>query len=349
MLALTGFLVIFERVKEMKTKKQWVVFCSIITIVVLLGIVAVVYNESAHNRKMKVIMKIPELHSGDAKFYKDNIITSVNSKLTMYDISGNLISSYDGINTNWIDSLPDENLIIYGNTNKQIGLVTLDENNKILSNEIIIEKENYQIDPTIIKVNDTYYITMTEIEGSVNNSDINAKNGTYTVHLYKSSDLKQWDFVTDIIKADNNIEDVDIFYKNKKFYVVFEKEEVDKGNSEIDVLVSDDENGTSFSKKHELLESTCDHEPEGIEISDNNYILYYSCDKNYVGQSYMGGQIFSAKYDDEWNPIYTDKQIYTENNSGILLYDIKTLKDRQVFLYAKNYLTSCDLVMEEQQ
>lgn len=300
------------------------------------------------DERFTIRSEVDQLHNGDAKFYKDYVITNVGGIFTIYDLDRKKLQEYPDISVNWLDGITEDDIIIYGNFDKQIGILQLNDKLQVVSNNIIIETENLQIDPTIIKVDGKYYITVTEIQGTVNNADPNAENGIYTLKLYKSEDLTKWEFVSDVLKFQNNIEDVDVRYDNEKFYVFFEKETVDRGDSSINVAVSSDASGKEFNEIHELLPATCDHEPSIVEKIKDGYRLYYSCDKNYHGESYNGGQVFYAEYDSQWNAKKTDEKVDTETEKGILLYDVTQNGTKKMLVYTRNYLTDNDMVIEEQ-
>lgn len=103
-----------------------------------------------------------------------------------------------------------------------------------------------------------------------------------------------------------------------------------------------------FNEIHELLPATCDHEPSIVEKIKDGYRLYYSCDKNYHGESYNGGQVFYAEYDSQWNAKKTDEKVDTETEKGILLYDVTQNGTKKMLVYTRNYLTDNDMVIEEQ-
>ncbi len=297
----------------------------------------------------QITMKIDNLHNGDAKFFGENIITSVDNVLKLYSLQGDLIKSYDSVCASWLDVLPNEGIVLYGGGNKQIGIAKIDvfNNFQSISNTIIAENVNLQIDPSIIKVDNTYFITLTEIYGNVNNGDATQENGTYTIHLYRSDDLKNWTFVSDIAHQKNNLEDVEVHFANNVFVVVYEKEELDKGCSSICVVTSKDATGTTWNNEKILLPSNCDHESASFEsLSNGNWKLFYSCDKNYPKESYMGGQMFYALYDKDFNLLQKDVEITSSTGKGILLYDVIHINGETRFLFAKNYLTDCDLVVE---
>lgn len=297
--------------------------------------------------KTEITAKFDKLHNGDAKIFGSNIITSIDGKLTVLDMNGKLVKTFEDISASWIDGLAGEGIIVYGNSNNEIGIVRLDDSFNILENKTLIQSQNLLIDPAITKVDENYYITATEISGNVNNSDPTLQNGRYTIHFYRLENLDSASYIGDVISADNNLEDIDLFYKNNKFYVTYEKEELDKGNSSINVIESTDFSALQWGQPIVLLDATSDHEPAAIEQTDNGYILYYSCDMDNPGTSYSGAKAYYAQYDDNFNLISKDNLIHTQTSEGILLYDVKNTGSKKLFLYAKNYLSDCDLILEE--
>lgn len=298
-----------------------------------------------NNNNTTVKFEVSKLHNGDAKFFGDKIITSVGGNLNIFGMDGCLINRYEDVKTSWVDSISDEGLIIYGNFNKEIGIVALDSNYNVKYNNTIIKSDNLLIDPTISKIDDKYYITVTEIKGTVNNSYSAIENGEYWIHLYVSDNLTTWQYITDIEHMNNNLEDVDFMCFDDVMYAVYEIEELDKGNSAI-VMRSSSDNGYSWSNPIVLLESDCDHEPVGIYRDMGKYILCYSCDKEYPGESYMGGKAYYSVYDQNWNCIEKDNAITTEIDKGILWYDYKIMDNKEYFLFAKDYFNTCDMVVE---
>ncbi len=326
---------------------------SIIFILILLTLFAVAFSivlprvVKTDSVNFKISTEIDALHNGDAKFYKDCIITNVGGVLKVYDKDGKNRKTYHDVAVNWLDCLDEEGIIVYGNGNNELGIAKLDDDYNLISNDVIMKTENLQIDPTITKVGKKYYITATEIEGTINNPDPEQENGTYTIHLYQSSNLKEWSLVSDIVSAQNNLEDVDVFYKDGHFYVTYEKETVDKGDSAIELAVSEDKDGKKFSEPKQLLESDCDHEPAAVFAYKNGCRLYYSCDKNDRGQSYQGAQAFYADYDTSWNLKKKDQLLHTETKKGILLYDVDKHPQTTKLLYTRNYLTDSDCIVEK--
>ena len=213
------------------------------------------------------------------------------------------------------------------------------------SNNIIFESDNLLIDPTISRINERYYATVTEIKGVVNNSNPDVANGEYWIHLYVSDDLITWSQISDIEHMNNNLEDVDFIEMDGNLYAIYEKEELDKGNSAI-LMKSSGDYGVTWSDSKVLIEADCDHEPVGLYRDLDRYILCYSCDKEASGKSYMGGRAYYSVFDEDWNLIDKDLVINTETPIGILWYDYTIVDGKEYFLFAKDYFTTCDMIVE---
>ena len=247
------------------------------TIMCLMGCVSKKKEEFCF-KQTELVCEVYELHNGDAKFWKDKVITSIDGKLALLSLNGNIEKQYD-INASWIDGDERNNILVYGNSNNEIGIVIFDNNNDVVLNKVILKSNNLQIDPTISVIEGDYYITTTEIKGNVNNASVDQENGEYILHLYESDNLENWNKVSDIVDEYNNIEDVDIILSNDELIVVYEKEELDKGKSSIMMKRSNDR-GRTWEGEKELLEADSDHEPATLFKFGEGYILYYSSDYN---------------------------------------------------------------------
>ena len=298
--------------------------------------------------KTRIITELENLHNGDAKFYRNQIVTSIGGKLAFCNLRGECINIYDEIEANWIDAIGADGVVVYGNFDKEIGIARFDKENQLLSNKVIMKTKNLQIDPTITKVKNKYYITVTEVEGKVNNAEEDKKNGIYTIHLYQSSDLVKWNYVDDVIRHANNLEDVDVKYQDNRFLVFYEKEEMDKGESSLCFRMSKDAKGSKWCPEKTIMKADCDHEPAVINQLKDGYRIYYSSDKANPGESYMGGHIYYMELDEQFRVEKKDVKIQTATQKGILLYDVrKNKKGQRYFLYAKDYMTDCDLMVEK--
>lgn len=292
-------------------------------------------------------MSVANLRNGDAKFFNDIIVTNVNQQLTFLDLNGKILHQYNYIQASWLDVLEQEKAIIYGNSNHEIGIAKFNSDNQLVSVQIVMKTANLQIDPSIIKVNDSYYAAITEIEGRVNNADAKAENGVYAIHLYRSDNLSNWTLVSDVISEKNNLEDTELFYHNNHFYLVYEKEHLDQGKSELCLIQSTNASGSNWQKPQTLLKADCDHEPAKVLQTENGFDLYYSCDKENPGKSYMGAKIYCAQFDQDFNLLQQDINIPCESGDGVLLYDVRKKENKLQFLFAKDYLSDCDLIVEE--
>ncbi len=296
--------------------------------------------------KARILFQIDRLHNGDAKFFGDYVVTNVDGVLTLYNKKGELVRQLDQVSVNWRDCDFKNKLIVYANRKKQLGVIKLDKDLNIISNDILLQSENLNIDSTICSLPDgTYYITSTEIQGNVNNGDASQENGIYTVKLYKTRDFKHLDYVTNIVQEKANIEDGDLNCFDGKFYFTYEKELLDKGKSSINVSVAENMDAATWSRPVELLEADSDHEPAVFWKDEKGYKLYYSSDKEDPGMSYSAGKIYEAYYDDKLR-LKEEKEDFTETESGILLYDVAVGEEGLYVLYAKDYLGECDLVAE---
>ncbi len=77
---------------------------------------------------LQKLFTISELHNGDAKFMNEKIFTGVNGVLNVIDFDGKIVKGFDDIKVNWLDVVEEENVILYGNFDHQIGVLRLDEN-----------------------------------------------------------------------------------------------------------------------------------------------------------------------------------------------------------------------------
>ena len=283
--------------------------------------------------------------NADAKFYNDYIITSVDEGIQVLDLKGNVVKSYEGLKASWMYTYPEEGLVVYSNHDKETHLLRLDENMDMISDEIILTTELLAIDPTICKVGDTYLVTHTTIEGTINNPSPEGDNGVYTLELYVSKDLESWEHRTTITSQKHDIEDIDMLYDDQKLYCIYEKEDYDKGPSKICMRLSLDE-GITWSEEQILIDNGADNEPSCISKEDDGYRLYYSSDKERPGESYNGASAYSAFFDADINHIpELDEKVDMKDNLGIRLYEVMELDGRLYFLFAKNFMTDKDFVL----
>lgn len=282
--------------------------------------------------------------NADAKFYNDYIITSVDEGVYMLDFDGNVVKSYEGLKASWMYAYPEEGLVVYSNHDNETHLLKLDENMDMISDEVILTSELLAIDPTICKVGDTYLVSHTTIEGTINNPDPNGENGIYSLELFASKDLKVWEHRTTIVTQKHDIEDIDMMYADNKLHCFYEKENYDKGPSAICMRYSTDV-GMTWSEEQILIENVADNEMACILPEYEGWRLYYSSDYECVGESYNGASAYYADFDAEFKALSTYQKIDMHDNYSVRLYEIKELNDRLYFMFSHNYSTDKDFVL----
>lgn len=293
----------------------------------------------------KTLFKIDNLHNGDVKFYDNKyIIGNDNGTLGIFDFNGQRVRKYDDIKLNWLSVEDTDNIIIYANSNKEVGILKLDDSLNIILNEIIMRNDKMTIDPTILKINDTYFITVTTINGTINNSNPDKDNGIYSVDLYKSKDLLNWTHIDTIIRDNHNIEDLAAMNVNGTYYIFFEREIVDKGNSSLEVIFSNNK-GTKWSSPKILCKAEADNELGNIIFYKNKFILYYSSDYLNKGTSYEGASIFVKYFDKNFENASSPK-VYKEFSST-LLFDVLKSDDSLYFVYNEHYMTQSNMVLAQ--
>lgn len=317
-----------------KTKLGVLVF---ITVVFFIGcILSMKKNYQNH--------ELNEYHSGDSKFLtEDELIASKDGKLQILNLNTKEETPVN-IESNWIDCLLNEKVIVYSNSKNQTGICQLDDENKVILNQIIFEDETLHIDPSIVKIEETYYLTSTKIQGNVNNADLNQENGLYTVQLLRSKDLKHWEYVTDIVSKDQNLEDVELIDDFGILRLIFEKESVDKKESSICMMESQD-NGLTWNNEKELIPNNADNEPASFYKQNDAYYLFYSSDIENPGKSYTGASGYVTKFDDRFSQVET-KKLETKYTENLLLYQVIMTDESLTLLYSHDYLNRNDLCVE---
>ncbi|MBR5338176.1 MAG: hypothetical protein IK152_09350 [Lachnospiraceae bacterium] len=307
---------------------------------------SVIFSMSGCGKEDGKIAVVSKLHNGDAKFFQGRVWTGVEGNLTSFDLHGKDRRTYD-IKVNWIACLDEKDLLVYGNSAGEVGMVHFDGDNNVTGNDVILSSRNLLIDPAIARSGEDFFLTVIEVTGNVNNDDPGKENGDYVLHFYSSKDLKKWDHVSDVLHERHNIEDVDIMAEDKAIICVYEKETVDKGRSAICLKKSEDK-GRTWCEEKILLAADADQEPACFVKEDGGFCLYYSSDISSPGRSYMGAGAYRASFDRSFKRLGPGQIIPTGTKEGILLYDMAVIGGRRYFLYARNYLTDCDLVIEEE-
>lgn len=283
--------------------------------------------------------------NADAKFYKDYIVTSVDETIRLLDFNGKTVKTYDALKASWLYVYPEEDLIVYSNHQNETHLMKLDGEHNLLWDKTILRSDRLAIDPTICKVGDTYLVTHTTIEGTINNPAPDGENGLYSLELYASADLENWERRATVVSEKHDIEDIDVLYDGGRLYCIYEKEDYDKGPSKICMKYSEDE-GKSWSEESLLVENGGDNEFSCIIKEDDGWRIYYSSDRECIGESYNGASAYSAYFDADFThlPEY-DRKENIRRNRGVRLYEVKENEGRIYFMYAHNYMTDKDFVL----
>lgn len=320
---------------------------------ILLAVLALVFGRTGVDENGFTLL---QYHNADAKFLGDRIITSVDEGIRILNLKGETEASYDGLSASWIYVAEDDGadgqtegtpewIAAYSNHANETHIVRISkENDQNFADRTILTTDTLAIDPIIVKAGDEWLLTHTTIEGTINNPDPEGENGTYTVKLYRSGDLENWEFVTDVISLKKDIEDGDIKYMDGVLYYFFEMEEYDKGPSSICVMTSED-GGMTWSDEKELLPAVADNEIAECEPTGTGWRLYVSSDYACVGESYQGASVYYADYTPDFEAVSTYQLSAMPDNHAVRLYEVKEIDGQLCFLYARNFLTDCDLLL----
>ena len=294
-------------------------------------------------------------HNADAKFLGEQIITSVEEEIRVLDLNGNMTQQYNGLSASWlyVQDMSSETeagaesggyAVAYSNHAQETHILQLSREGEFVSDQTVVETDFLAIDPILIKKDDCWFLTHTLIEGTINNPDPDGENGVYTVKLYRSKDLNHWEYITDIISRAQNLEDGDLRCVEGTFFYFFEMEQYDKGPSAVCVMTSEDD-GKTWSMPEELLPAVADNEMAGCEPTEEGWRLYVSSDYSCPGESYQGASVYYADYTRDFQPVRTYELSSMPDNRSVRLYEVKEIDGQLCFLFARNFLTDCDLLL----
>jgi len=288
-------------------------------------------------------------HNADAKFLGDKIITSVDEEIRILNLEGQELKCLEGVSASWFYVQEDSDKdgcwnIAYSNHKNETHILQISTDLTFIHDWIALKTDTLAIDPILVKVEGGWLLSNTEIEGRINNPDPEEENGLYTVKLYFSEDLKQWNYVNDIVQREKNLEDGDICLKDGRLYYFYEMENYDKGPSAICVTSSNDQ-GKSWSEPKELLPPVADNEMAECIPTEKGWRLYVSSDYACVGESYQGASVYYADYNKEFEPVSTYQLVTMPDNQGVRLYETREINAKNYFLFARNFLTDCDFLL----
>lgn len=282
-------------------------------------------SESLSDLPVTATYVITEPKMGDAKLMSDKIVAGTDGHMIVFQNDGSIFREYPGISLYWLYVYEQEHMIVAAGDGNEVRLIQMNDDWTVRTNQVVNIKESnrkevLKIDPTIVKAEDTYILTYTQIEGTVNNADRDAENGVYTVKCMRSEDALHWTETTDIVTHKNNIEDGDMVYAEQsgELYYFFEKELYDRGPSSICVIISKD-GGLTWGDEIELLPAEADHELASAYVTDTGFCIYYSSDCERAGTSYEGAKIYKAIFDEDFSPEEM-RLADIEEKKGILLY-----------------------------
>lgn len=310
---------------------------------VLLGALALVFGGGPAKENG---FTLPGYHNADAKFLGEHVITSVEEGIQILDLEGNVIRGFEGLSASWlyVQEGDEGPVVAYSNHENETHILQLSGTDfEVGQDQMVLQTKTLAIDPVLLRDQDTWYLMHTLIEGTINNPDPKGENGTYTVRLYRSGDLTKWEYVTDVISRRQNLEDGDLRCVDGTFYYFFEMEQYDKGPSAICVMESEDQ-GKTWSEPRELLLAVADNEMASCEKTEDGWRLYVSSDYDCVGESYQGARVYYADYTPEFEPICTYQLSDMPDNQAVRLYEVKEIQGQTGFLFARNFLTDCDLL-----
>ena len=147
-------------------------------------------------------------------------LRKINDSSSSFKLTNPIVSS------SWLDVIEDKGSILcvtasFKDKSLRLYKIDMQSLNVNLSTTILQYDEQLLIDPTIIKVEDKYLITYTQIRGNINNGDTLKPNGHYEVVLVESNDLINWKEVSTIVSEDTNIEDGFIYFDGEQNSLFF--------------------------------------------------------------------------------------------------------------------------------
>lgn len=271
-------------------------------------------------------------------------VRKINDSSSSFKVTNPIVSS------SWLDVIEDNGSILCVTASfedKSLRLYNIDMQslNVNLLATVLQYDEQLLIDPTLLKVEDKYFITYTQIKGNINNSNTLKPNGHYEVILLESNDLINWNTISSIVSEDTNIEDGFLYFEaaENSLFFLYEEEVFDKKESAIKIKKSTD-GGGNWDEPTTLLKATADQEPAAIfKCNEKNY-LFYSSDLDNPGASYYGAKGYVSSFSNlNYTPDQIDISLKLDN--GIILYDVMLNNNKMHFLAKKMKIDNTNVLV----
>lgn len=126
---------------------------------------------------------LPGYHNADAKFLGDQVLTSVDEGIRLLDLAGNVVQQYDGLQASWlyVQEIRGEEesgyAAVYSNHANETHILKLTEEGAFLQDRTVLRSDTLAIDPILLQDGDTWYLTHTWIDGTVNNPTLPGRTG----------------------------------------------------------------------------------------------------------------------------------------------------------------------------
>ena len=88
-----------------------------------------------------------------------------------------------------------------------------------------------------------------------------------------------------------------------------------------------------------------DQEMASCERTESGWRLYISSDIACVGESYQGAFVYYRDFTSDFEPVGELQASKMPDNQAVRLYEVKKIDGKLCFLFARNFLTDCDLLL----
>jgi hypothetical protein len=198
--------------------------------------------------------------------------------------------------------------------------ITLATGGVSLLKEVVPHDDTLRIDPGLVFYNNRWIATYTELRGIDG-----ATQKRFMVQPLISNDLITWSKLPVALDRAQNLEDVRLYEMSGTLYMLFESEEIDRGPSSLNILLSRD-GGESWGSEVSLFKDGSDNEPAGLLFNGGGAELFFSSDMGTGGASYAGAEVYRLKFKDlilgSGAPLLDKQLARLEVPAGVLLIDV---------------------------